>query len=79
MVKTPKPWTAPGEPKPSPPPKPPRPAPGWRARDWKRMLEEGVYESQSELAKGEGITAAAVSRGLQKLRGEEPRKRGSAG
>lgn len=33
------------------------------------MLDEGVYASQSELARGEGVTAAAVSRGLQKLRG----------
>ena len=39
------------------------------------MLDEGVYPHASALARGEGITAAAVSRGLQKLRGEEPRRR----
>jgi hypothetical protein len=39
------------------------------------MLDEGVYANQSELARGEGVTAAAVSRGLQKLRGESPRSK----
>jgi len=32
------------------------------------MLEEGVYPHQSALARGEGVTAAAVSLGLRKLR-----------
>ena len=27
---------------------------GWRAREWRRMLDEGVYRNQSELARGEG-------------------------
>ena len=32
------------------------------------MLDEGVYPHQSALARGEGVTAAAVSLGLRKLR-----------
>lgn len=27
---------------------------GWRAREWRQMLDEGVYRNQSELARGEG-------------------------
>lgn len=60
-------WTPPGEPKPVPPPKPPR-EPLRRAKAWRRMLDEGVYPHQSALARGEGVTAAAVSLGLRKLR-----------
>ena len=41
---------------------------GWRALAWRRMLEEGVYRNQSELARGEGVSTAAVSIGLGKLR-----------
>ena len=59
-------WTPPGEEKPAPR-KPARPEPGARARAWRRMLDEGVYASQSELARGEGVSAAAVSRGVQKV------------
>jgi hypothetical protein len=41
---------------------------GWRARERQRMLDEGVYESQSALARGEGMSTAAVSLALRKLR-----------
>lgn len=41
---------------------------GWRAREWRRMLDEGVYRNQSELARGEGVSTAAVSIALGKLR-----------
>ena len=34
---------------------------------WKTMLDEGVYESRSALARGEGVSPAAVTMGLQKL------------
>ena len=34
---------------------------------WKTMLDEGVYESRSALARGEGVSPAAVTQGLQKL------------
>jgi hypothetical protein len=46
----------------------PRKAVGWRAREWRRMLKEGVYASQSDLARGEGVSTAAVSQALRKLR-----------
>lgn len=32
------------------------------------MLDEGVYRTQSDLARGERVTTAAVSIGLRKLR-----------
>jgi hypothetical protein len=31
------------------------------------MVEEGVYESRADLARGEGVTRAAVTMGLRKL------------
>ena len=34
---------------------------------WQRMLDQGVYESRSALARGEGVSPAAVTMGLQKL------------
>ncbi len=43
---------------------------GWRAREWRRMLDEGVYRTQSDLARGEGVSTAAVSIALGKLRRE---------
>jgi hypothetical protein len=67
-VKPTKGWTPPGEEKPAPP-KQARPEPGARARAWRRMLDEGVYASQSELARGERVSAAAVSKALQRVRG----------
>jgi hypothetical protein len=35
------------------------------------MLEEGVYRNQSELARGEGVSTAAVSIALKALRESE--------
>jgi len=35
------------------------------------MLDEGVYRNQSELARGEGGSTAAVSIALRKLRERE--------
>jgi hypothetical protein len=31
------------------------------------MLKEGVYRNQSELARGEGVSTAAVSLGLRRV------------
>lgn len=42
-----------------------------RWQRWKAMLDEGVYESRSALARGEGVSPAAVTQGLQKLAAEE--------
>ncbi|HMV69785.1 MAG TPA: hypothetical protein PKA64_23295 [Myxococcota bacterium] len=44
---------------------------GWRAREWRRMLDVGVYRNQSELARGEGVSTAAVSIALRALRERE--------
>ena len=41
---------------------------GWRAWEWRRILEEEVYRSQRELARGEGVSTAAVSIALKALR-----------
>lgn len=38
-----------------------------RWQRWKTMLDDGVYESRSALARGEGVSPAAVTMGLQKL------------
>jgi len=35
------------------------------------MLDEGVYESRAELARGEGVSRAAVTRALVKLSSDE--------
>ena len=40
---------------------------GWRALEWRGMLDVGVYRNQSELARGEGVSTAAVSIALRKL------------
>lgn len=45
---------------------------GWRAREWRRTLDEGVYRNQSEMVRGEGESTAAVSSALKKLRGRDP-------
>ena len=42
-----------------------------RWRLWQKMLDEGVYESRSALARSEGVSPAAVTQGLQKLAAEE--------
>jgi hypothetical protein len=68
-------WAREGEPKPAQStPRSPRPskAPqkpeGWRAREWRRLLDKGVYSNQSALARGEGVSAAAVSKALAMVR-----------
>ena len=38
---------------------------GWRAREWRRMLDQGVYKSQSALAR---VSTAAVSVALEGVR-----------
>ena len=38
-----------------------------RWRRWQRMLEDGTYISRAELARGEGVSRAAVTVGLGKL------------
>ena len=38
-----------------------------RWREWRRMLDEGVYATKAELARGEGVSRAAVTTGLIKL------------
>jgi len=43
------------------------PAPGDRARAWRRMLNESVYETRAALARGEGVSRAAVTQGLRQL------------
>jgi len=39
-----------------------------RWREWRRMLDEGVYATKVELARGEGVSMAAVTVGLRNLR-----------
>lgn len=41
---------------------------GERARRWRRMMDEGGYTSMSQLARDEGVTPAAVSWALLRLR-----------
>gem|GEM_PF-3644127 len=41
---------------------------GERARRWQQMMDDGLYPNMSALARGEGVTPAAVSRALIKLR-----------
>ena len=41
--------------------------PGERARSWQRMLDEGAYESRAALARGEGVSRAAVIQGLRRI------------
>ena len=38
-----------------------------RWREWQRMLDEGVYRSRAALARGEGISRAAVTQGLGRI------------
>ena len=41
----------------------------WR-REWRRMLDEGVYSTKAALASGEGVSRAAVTLGLRQLLGK---------
>ena len=47
---------------------------GARARRWRRLMDEGVYPNMSALARAEGVTPAAVSKALIRLR-----RRGATG
>jgi hypothetical protein len=38
-----------------------------RWREWRRMLDEGVYATKAELARVEGVSRAAVTMGLRRL------------
>ena len=38
-----------------------------RWREWRRMLDEGVYATKAELARGQGVSRAAVTIGLRRL------------
>ncbi len=38
--------------------------PGVRGERWRRLLEDGVYESRAALSRGEGVSRAAVTRAL---------------
>jgi len=49
--------------------KEPRRRPGERTRRWAAMLAEGVYPSRAALARGEGVSRAAVTQALRRLTG----------
>ncbi len=38
-----------------------------RWQTWAQMREDGVYASRAQLARGEGVSRAAVTMGLRKL------------
>jgi len=38
-----------------------------RWREWRRMLDEGVYPTKAALARGEGVSRAAVTQGLRPI------------
>jgi len=44
-----------------------KPEKGARAREWARLLAEGVYGSRAELARAMGVSRAAVTQGLGSL------------
>ena len=44
--------------------------PGWRAREWSRMLADGLYPTRATLARGEGVSRAAVTQALRRSDGE---------
>ncbi len=44
-----------------------RPSGEARWREWRRMLDEGVYATRADLARGEGVSRAAVTRGLGRV------------
>ncbi len=50
-------------PEPEPPPKPKRIV-GERARRWAKMLDEGVYPTRAALARGVGVSRAAITQAL---------------
>ncbi len=71
-VRAPRAWTPVDRSKPKPPPAPKTRANpvGARARHWQRLMDEGRYPNMSELARAEGVTPAAVSKALGRLRRE---------
>lgn len=71
-VRAPRPWTPVDRSKPKPPPAPKtRATPiGDRARRWQRLMDEGHYPHMSALARAEGVTPAAVSKALLRLKAE---------
>jgi hypothetical protein len=42
--------------------------PGERARQWSRWLTEGTFATRAELARAEGVSRAAVTRALARLK-----------
>ena len=58
------------QPKPPPAPRSSATPVGARARRWQRLMDEGSYPNMSELARAEGVTPAAVSKALGRLRRE---------
>ena len=38
-----------------------------RARRWRQLLEDGTYPSRAALARGEGVSRAAVTQGLGRV------------
>jgi hypothetical protein len=50
------------------PPTTPRRVVGGRARRWARMLEDGVYPTRAALARAEGVSRAAVTQALGRMR-----------
>ena len=41
-----------------------------RVSRWRRLLDEGVYPTRAALARGEGVSRAAVTQGLGRVRME---------
>ena len=37
-----------------------------RLGEWQRLLDEGIYATKAELARGEGVSRAAVTMGLRR-------------
>lgn len=71
-LRAPRTWSPVDRSKPKPPPaSKARANPvGARARRWQRLMDEGRYPNMSELARAEGVTPAAVSKALGRLRRE---------
>jgi hypothetical protein len=38
-----------------------------RWREWRRLLDEGVYPTRAALARGEGVSRAAVTKRLRQI------------
>ena len=44
---------------------------GWAGAEWQRLLDVGIYATRAELARGEGVSGAAVTMGLRKMKRAE--------